>query len=179
MKSAEIITFNEFDKLVFEDDIGRRNVVCTSGGYDPIHPGHISCIMESSKLADVLVVIVNGDNFLRTKKGARFQNLQTRCKIVAGIRGVDYVIPFEIENDQTVIEALKRIKPNIFTKGGDRVDEKTIPEWKICQELGIKIVTGIGDPKEWSSSDFLKEWGEWYYDKRMESHWCDDGHGYW
>ena len=56
--------------------------------------------------------------------------------------------------------ALERIKPHIFTKGGDRIDEKSIPEWNICQTNGIEVISGVGHKKDWSSSDFLHEWGE-------------------
>ena len=133
-------------------------IVCTSGGFDPIHPGHASCIIESKKYGDTLVVIVNGDSFLRLKKGYPFMDLRTRSLIVSCIRNVDYVITFEIEGDRTVIEALRRIRPHVFTKGGDCVDEITIPEWPVCRELGIKVITGVGFYKEWSSSDLLRRW---------------------
>lgn len=155
---AHIISFEELDRI--REKLGK--IVCTSGGFDPIHPGHTSCIIESKKFGDTLVVVVNGDNFLHRKKGKPFMNLKTRCQIVSTIRGVDYVIPFEIENDQTVCEALRLIRPHVFTKGGDRTDYTNIPEWKICQELGIELVPQVGFDKEWSSSDFLKEWGEFY-----------------
>ncbi len=155
---AKIITFEEFDQM--RDSLGR--IVCTSGGFDPLHPGHATCIIESKKQGDTLVVVVNGDNFLTTKRGKPFMDLMTRCQIVSCIRNVDYVIPFEIENDQTVCEALRRIRPHVFTKGGDRTDYTNIPEWQVCQELGIKIVPQVGRPKAWNSSDFLKEWGEFW-----------------
>lgn len=153
---APIVSFKDFAKL--RPDVGK--VVATSGGFDPIHPGHISCIIESKKYGDTLVVIVNGDNFLREKKGKPFQDLETRSLIVSGIAGVDYVIPFEIKNDQTVVKALEKIKPDVFTKGGDRVDETTIPEWEVCKKHDIEIVTGIGADKKWSSSWFLQDWEE-------------------
>jgi cytidyltransferase-like protein len=151
---AKIVSFEEFEKL--RPKLGK--VVATSGGYDPIHPGHISCIIDSKKYGDTLVVIVNGDSFLTAKKGKPFQNLETRSLIVSGIMGVDYVVPFEIKNDQTVKKALEALKPDVFTKGGDRVDESTIPEWETCKKHNIKIVTGVGLEKKWSSSWFLKEW---------------------
>src|SRR3989344_4393165 len=125
---APIISFEDFAKL--RPNLGK--VVATSGGFDPIHPGHISCIIESKKYGDTLAVIVNGDAFLTAKKGRPFQNLKTRCQIVSGIRGVDYVIPFEIKGDQTVSKALEALKPDIFTKGGDRIDQTSIPEWNTC-----------------------------------------------
>lgn len=138
------------------DTLGK--IVCTSGGFDPIHPGHLSCIRDSKQFGDTLVVIVNGDGFLTRKKGKPFMDLLTRMQIVSFIHEVDYVVPFDIENDQTVIEALRALKPHVFTKGGDRIDARTIPEWDICTALGIDIRTGIGYDKAWSSSDFLKEW---------------------
>ena len=158
---GNIVSFDEFDRI--RDQLGR--IVSTSGGFDPLHPGHASCIIESKKYGDTLVVVVNGDSFLQRKKGKAFMDLQTRCQVVSCVRNVDYVIPFEIENDQTVCEALRRIRPHVFTKGGDRVDFTNIPEWQVCQDLGIELVSQVGRPKLWSSSDFLKEWGEFLAEK--------------
>ncbi|MBX4197067.1 adenylyltransferase/cytidyltransferase family protein [Candidatus Saccharibacteria bacterium] len=153
---AKIVSLEEFAKL--RPKLGK--VVATSGGFDPIHPGHISCIIDSKRYGDTLIVIVNGDHFLIAKKGRPFQNLETRSLIVSGIAGVDYVVPFEIKNDQTVNKALDTIRPNVFTKGGDRVDEQTLPEWNTCKKHGIKIVFGVGEDKKWSSSWFLKDWNQ-------------------
>jgi cytidyltransferase-like protein len=153
---AKIVSFEEFEDLW--PKLGK--IVATSGGFDPIHPGHISCIIESKKYGDTLVVIVNGDAFLTDKKGRPFQNLETRSLIVSGIREVDYVVPFEIKNDQTVSKALAALKPDVFTKGGDRQDKASLPEWNTCQENNIKIEFNVGHDKKWSSSWFLKEWDE-------------------
>lgn len=151
---AKIVSPEQFAKL--RPKLGK--IVVTSGGFDPIHPGHISCIVQSKKYGDTLAVIVNGDEFLAAKKGRPFQNLETRCLIVSGIKNVDYVIPDEIEEDMTVNEALKIIKPHVFTKGGDRIDASTIPEWQTCQANGTKVISGVGEDKRWSSSWFLKDW---------------------
>jgi cytidyltransferase-like protein len=150
---APIVTFDEFDA-----DRPAGRIVATSGGFDPIHPGHISSIQDSKQYGDVVVVIVNGDAFLEAKKGKAFQDLQTRCLIVSAVRGVDYVVPFEIAGDPTVTVALRRLRPHVFTKGGDRVDERNIPEWTACQEFGTEIISGVGDDKRWSSSWFLEAW---------------------
>jgi len=160
---AKIVTFDEFNGIREKNSLGK--IVCTSGGYDPIHPGHTSCIVDSKQYGDTLVVIVNGDNFLITKKGKPFMDLETRCLLVASIRNVDYVIPFEIEDDQTVCEALRRLKPDVFTKGGDRTDYTNIPEWKVCQELSIEIVPQVGSKKIWSSSNMLDAWANFSYSK--------------
>ncbi len=153
---AKIVTFKDLDKL--RPKLGK--IVATSGGFDPIHPGHISCIMESKQYGDTLVVIVNGDDFLTKKKGKPFQDLATRSLIISALRGVDYVVPFEIQDDHTVSVALEALKPDVFTKGGDRIDEHTIPEWKTCEKYGIKVISGVGFDKRWSSSEFLKQWEE-------------------
>lgn len=157
---APIMSLNEFVQI--RDSIGGE-LILTSGGYDPIHPGHISCIVDSKNYGDVLVVVVNGDWFLEHKKGISFMPLETRCEIVSAIREIDYVVAFEIENDNTVSQALKAICPSVFTKGGDRTDPTTIPEWKICVEHNINIVTGVGDSKIHSSSNILEDW---YYQRK-------------
>lgn len=165
---AQIVSFEEFAALraALGDKLGR--IVCTSGGFDPIHPGHLSCIIESRRFGDTLAVVVNGDAFLTAKKGRAFQDLATRCRIVACVREVDFVIPFEIENDQTVSVALRKLKPHVFTKGGDRIDATTIPEWSTCRELDIEVESGIGFDKQWSSSDFLADWGHFWLERHAK-----------
>ena len=152
---AKIVTFEELEAL--RPHLGK--IVATSGGFDPIHPGHISCIMDSKQYGDTLVVIVNGDSFLERKKGKPFQDLATRLLIVSALREVDYVVPFASEED-TVNEALRQLRPAVFTKGGDRIDATSIPEWETCEKHGIEIISGVGLDKFWSSSDFLREWEE-------------------
>ncbi len=151
---AKIVTLDEFASL--RPKLGK--IVATSGGYDPIHPGHISLIIESRKFGNTVVVIVNSDDFLVAKKGKPFQNLATRCLIVSGIKEVDYVVPAVTETDMSVNEALKVIKPHVYTKGGDTVDPSTIREWEVCKKNGTKVVFEVGEGKEWSSSWFTKDW---------------------
>jgi D-beta-D-heptose 7-phosphate kinase/D-beta-D-heptose 1-phosphate adenosyltransferase len=161
---APILTLEAFAKLRDNSTLDLGVVVATSGGFDPIHPGHVTCIVESAAFGDTLVVIVNGDDFLMRKKGKAFQDIDTRAAIVSAIRGVDYVVKFEIDDDPTVAVALRAVRPNIFTKGGDRVQGKTLPESEesACRDLNIKIIDGVGHDKVWSSSDFLREWGEFW-----------------
>lgn len=149
-------------------------VFMTSGGFDPIHPGHISTIVNSADIlaqrkqetgrAGIMVVVVNDDAFLERKKGKAFQDIKTRCLNIAGIRGVDVVIPYLGAPDDTVIGAIEAIRPTAFTKGGDRFDASNIPEWDVCQRLGVEIITGVGLTKNWSSSNFLRDWGNFCID---------------
>lgn len=154
---APIMSLEDFAEI--RDGL-EGTLILTSGGYDPIHPGHISCIVDSKQHGDLLVVVVNGDWFLDRKKGRRLMDLKTRSEIVSAIRGVDFVVPFEIEDDPTVNVALETIIPDVFTKGGDRADPETIPEWDVCVANGIEIVTGVGDSKVHSSSNILEDWYE-------------------
>jgi D-beta-D-heptose 7-phosphate kinase/D-beta-D-heptose 1-phosphate adenosyltransferase len=163
-KYAPVLTLEEFRQLRDNPASNLGVVVATSGGFDPIHPGHITCIVESKAYGDTLVVIVNGDDFLRNKKGRPFQDLDTRAAIVSAIRGVDYVVKFEIADDPTVAVALRAVRPRIFTKGGDRVKGQSMPaaEEAACREFDIEIIDGVGREKVWSSTDFLSEWGAFW-----------------
>jgi D-beta-D-heptose 7-phosphate kinase/D-beta-D-heptose 1-phosphate adenosyltransferase len=135
-------------------------IVATSGGYDPLHVGHIECLEKSKSIAgnDKLIVIVNTDEFLMRKKGFAFMPLKERLIIVASIKYVDEVIVC-IDDDQTVCKTLRMLKEthNIeaFTKGGDR-SAAEIPEAAICRELNIQIIDGLGE-KIQSSSDLVKK----------------------
>lgn len=148
-------------------------LVCASGGFDPLHPGHASYLLEASKLGDMLVVVVNGDGFLERKKGSALMPLQDRCRVVSTIKGVDMVVPFEPADpeDDTVCEALLRIQPDVFAKGGDRVDEATIPEWDTCKANAIKVVSGVGWAKQWSSSDYLGRWDGSFFRRAARRVW--------
>lgn len=159
---GKIIQLDEYYKYITPKEIRWHNyysrIALTSGGFAPIHSGHISCIQACKTWAHRTVVVVNGDKFLQRKHGKAFQDIETRCRIVAALEGVDYVVPFDHDSDNTVNIPLEVIKPDYFIKGGDRTDESNIPEWPTCVNHGIQVVTGQGDPKLWSSSNFLKEW---------------------
>lgn len=152
---GQIVTLEQFSRVIRPTLEGRRLVV-TSGGFDPIQPGHSSCIIDSKKFGDVVAVIVNGDWFLEAKKNPKgdvgMEDLRQRCQIVSHLRGVDYVVAFEIEGDSTVSEALRMMRPQVFTKGGDRTGDDNTPEGKVCRELGIDVVYGVGSRKVDSSS---------------------------
>ncbi len=152
-----IISIAEFQKFK-EENFPDKKIVATSGFFDPIHPGHISCIRESKKFGDILVVIVNGDNQCITKKGKPFIPAKDRAYIVDSLKDVDYVVIYDHESKYDCCEALEAIKPDVFTKGGDRDSSKKVPEAEIVESYGGVVQYNVGDPKVWSSSNYLEEW---------------------
>lgn len=137
-----------------------KRLVVTSGGFDPLHVGHLRCLQESAwRYTDNwqdLLVIVNGDGFLMRKKGFVFMPLQERMEIIAGIHGVDYVVPWD-DGTQFVTGALDILRPEIFTKGGDRSTPGSVPEFELCKNIGCQVIFGVGGTdKLQSSSDLVK-----------------------
>lgn len=133
------------------DDIG-----VVSGGFDPLHKGHVEYIIDASKRCNHLVVIVNGDSFLKRKKGYSFMTADERAYIIDNIKGVDTVIIYDSESD-TVDKPIEMIKPKYFFKGGDRTSKDNIPEWDTCEKTGTIVVTGVGGDKVQSSSELVKK----------------------
>ena len=132
----------------------KRPTVMVSGGFDPVHVGHIRMIREASEHGDV-IVIANSDNWLYKKKGFHFMDFQARYEILDAIKGVILVDSVN-DDDGTVCEAIRRLKPTYFANGGDRGKSNT-PEQDVCEELGIKLLWGIGgNEKMASSSDLVK-----------------------
>lgn len=130
-------------------------LVAVSGGFDPIHPGHIAMMQEAKKLGDKLVVIINGDEFLKAKKGYAFMKLEDRVKVVEALGCVDMVYP-AIDTDSTVCRSLEALRPDIFANGGDRYADN-IPEYEVCKRLGIEMIFNVGGGKQNSSSDLVKK----------------------
>ena len=117
-------------------------VVATSGYFDPLHVGHLECLELAKQLGDKLIVIVNSDLQAKLKKGKPFMKEEDRMKIVSALKCVDEVF-LSIDKDKTQCESLKYLKPDIFAKGGDRMSDE-IPESKVCKELNIEIIDGLG-----------------------------------
>jgi D-beta-D-heptose 7-phosphate kinase/D-beta-D-heptose 1-phosphate adenosyltransferase len=130
-----------------------KKTICLSGGMDPIHIGHVRMILNAAKYGDV-IVILNSDDWLLRKKGYCFMPFEERKEILLSIKGVIEVSSVN-DDDGTVCEALKRIKPNYFGNGGDRRQDNT-PEGDICRELGIEMIWNLGGEKIQSSSELVK-----------------------
>ncbi|OHA26532.1 MAG: hypothetical protein A3C06_03065 [Candidatus Taylorbacteria bacterium RIFCSPHIGHO2_02_FULL_46_13] len=136
-------------------------IVTVSGGFDPLHVGHIRYFEVAKKLGSTLVVILNNDNWLMKKKGYVFMPERERKEIIEALRVVDRVVLTshrKNDSDVSVCKELRRIKPDIFANGGDRKpDGNPVPEVGVCKELGIKMVYNIGKGGKIQSSSWLSE----------------------
>jgi|TARA_R110002012_G_scaffold81410_1_gene205955 cytidyltransferase-like protein len=134
-----------------------------SGGFDPVHVGHIELFEKAKGMADDLLVIVNDDAFLERKKGKPFMPLTERLKVVESLKPVTMVVESSDEDD-TVCNTLQWIralykskyKHMMFCNGGDRTGKGETPEHITCEQIGIKPVYGLGE-KIQSSSWLLKK----------------------
>src|SRR5210317_1264933 len=140
------------------------DIILVSGGFDPIHSGHIKLINDANKYGDV-VVLLNSDDWLRNKKGREFLPFDERKIIMQNIKGVLDVLDFD-DSDNTCIDGLRKSKKKYtnsiikFANGGDRNDETT-PETAFCNQNNIEALWGIGgNNKSNSSSWILKKWKE-------------------
>jgi len=115
--------------------------VMVSGGFDPVHVGHIRMIREAAKVGDV-IVIANSDEWLHRKKGFNFMDFGARYEILDAIKGVLLVDSVD-DADGTVCDAIRRHKPTYFANGGDRHHDNT-PEVMLCKELGVELLWEMG-----------------------------------
>ena len=136
----------------------KKKTVVVSGGFDPIHVGHLRMIQEAGKLGDRLVVILNNDNWLKKKKTHIFMHQKERKELLKSIRGVDeVVITSHPKNpkDMSVVREILKIKPDIFANGGDRKSEKDIPEVAACNNVGATMIFNVGQGDKVQSSSWL------------------------
>lgn len=140
-----------------------KKVVLVSGGFDPVHIGHVRMFREAKALGDELVVVLNNDNWLRYKKGNGFMHEEERKEIIESFGSVDRVILTSHESDTkdiSVCREIELIRPDIFANGGDRKGDN-IPEYKLCEKLGIKMVFNVGyGGKIQSSSELLADYSK-------------------
>ena len=142
----------------------KKKIVMVSGGFDPVHIGHVRMFEKAKKLGDELVVVINNDNWLKLKKGYAFMKEDDRKEIIKAFRVVDRVLLTSHKKntkDITVCKELELIHPDIFANGGDRKENVPVPEYEICKKLHIKMVFNIGQGgKVRSSSTLLKKYKE-------------------
>jgi D-beta-D-heptose 7-phosphate kinase/D-beta-D-heptose 1-phosphate adenosyltransferase len=135
----------------------KQIIIAVSGGFDPIHPGHIRLFQEAKKMGDKLVVILNNDNWLKKKKGYVFMREDERKEVIAALAAVDQVILTSHKpnsKDMSVCAELKKIKPDFFANGGDRTIDN-IPEVAVCDKINCKIAFNVGRGGKIQSSSWL------------------------
>jgi cytidyltransferase-like protein len=129
-----------------------KPLIAVSGGFDPVHIGHVRMIRDAARYGDILVII-NSDEWLMRKKGYVFMPWEERAEIMGSIKGVRLVSQVN-DSDNTVCEALSRHKPDAFANGGDR-KEKNTPEMDLCDHIGIQLMWAIGGSEKPQSSSWL------------------------
>lgn len=145
----------------------KYKVMLMSGGFDPVHRGHVECIQRGLDLADEVWIGLNSEKWLRNKKGKSFMSEDERLYIMSHIKGVtwSYVMNPRESNDDTAVDFIERAKIEwqrrgnkwekgtfAFGNGGDRVSGRVPPsEEDICNQLGIDLVWGLGDKVQSSS----------------------------
>jgi cytidyltransferase-like protein len=139
-------------------------VVIATGGFDPIHSGHIEYLNKAKALGDLLVVGINSDEWLRRKKGKEFLSSNEREIILSNLKSVDKVITFD-DRDNSAKDAIiktRALYPTatiLFVNGGDRT-KTNIPEMDVKDD-NVEFVFGVGgEDKKNSSSWILKKWNE-------------------
>ena len=140
-------------------------VVAVSGGFDPIHPGHIRLIHEAKKLGTRLVVILNNDNWLKKKKGKPFMSEKERKEVLEALRDVDKVVLTNHKpqaSDMSVSATLAKIKPDVFANGGDRNKKNAADptsslytDINTCKKIKCAMVFNVGKGGKIQSSSWL------------------------
>ena len=149
-----------------------RVISIVSGGFDPIHPGHIMMMEDCLKFSNYLIVGVNSNKWLINKKGNYFMDIQHRIYVVSSLNVVNETMEFEDDKEGSANNLLIKIRNKytndkiIFANGGDRSDSSKILEFETAKQYNIDLKFGIGgNHKESSSSDLLKRWSE--YSKKI------------
>ncbi len=130
-----------------------------SGGFDPIHEGHVEMIKASALASDGVIVLANSDKWLCRKKGKNFHTMKTRKTILENLKGVIDVIEFD-DSDNSASDGIRKARqkyPNehlVFANGGDR-GKDNIPETSVCKELGVDLVFGVGGTNKANSSSWI------------------------
>lgn len=143
----------------------KKATVVVSGGFDPIHIGHVRMIQEAATHGDV-IVILNSDDWLMRKKGYVFMPWEQRAEILWAIFGVNTVVAVD-DSDGTVLKGLQNTKPDFFANGGDRKMENT-PEVTYCLDNDIRLLWNIGGEKIANSSDLVEKVADYIHESDNE-----------
>ncbi len=143
-------------------NICMKKIVLVTGGFDPLHSGHIAYFESAKKLGDILIIGLNSDEWLTRKKGRPFMRWEDRLAVVKNIRGVDGTVQFN-DDDGSAKDAIRKVRLNypsdriIFANGGDR-SSSNIPEMDIIDD-NLEFAFGVGGENKMNSSSWiLEEW---------------------
>tara|TARA_R110000824_G_scaffold362992_1_gene551028 strand:- start:317 stop:832 length:516 start_codon:yes stop_codon:yes gene_type:complete len=158
----------------------RKSVIVLSGGFDPVHKGHLRMFREASNLGHQVIIGLNSDEWLTRKKGKPFMEFEERKEILEGFSYVNQVLPFD-DSDDTANDLIDRVYKLYnsksyshdysdlghigmldyyeiyFANGGDRTTTN-VPEMSVCKKLDVTMLWGVGGGKIQSSSDLTKNW---------------------
>jgi len=158
----------------------KKTIVILSGGFDPVHIGHVRMFREAAYLGHHIIVGLNSDEWLTRKKGKPFMEFEERKEVLESIKYINQVLPFN-DDDDTACDLIQKVYDHywnnsefwefegadvdasgfmeyydlVFANGGDR-GKDNVPEVPLCKELGIEMIWGIGGGKIQSSSDLIK-----------------------
>ncbi len=130
-------------------------MILCSGGFDPLHVGHLHYLQAAATYDDYVVVVLNSDAWLIRKKGYVFMPFLERAEILKALSVVTHLMEVD-DSDGTVCEALTRVRPHYFANGGDRT-EPNPAEDAVCGKLGIIQLFRVGGTKIASSSQLLRK----------------------
>ena len=134
---GKVLTINELVSEVQDLKQHNKKIVSTNGCFDILHVGHVRYLQKSASLGDILIVCLNSDRSVKALKGDSrpLNNENDRAEVLASLACVDYVVIFD---EDTPVNYLAQIKPDIHTKGGD-YDVNTLPEAKVIMDNGGKL----------------------------------------
>tara|TARA_B100001540_G_scaffold276958_1_gene264162 strand:- start:14 stop:793 length:780 start_codon:yes stop_codon:yes gene_type:complete len=139
----------------------KYDIALLSGGFDPVHIGHLAMIKEAAEIAQKVVILLNSDEWLIRKKGKPFMIGSQRAQILEEFESIHKVIIQDQDDDDssnTAIKNFKEANPKkiiCYCNGGDRSDVKKIRETKVCEDLNIDLIFGIGGVHKLESSSNL------------------------
>lgn len=138
----------------------RNKTIAISGGFDPIHVGHLRMFQHAKELVGEngqLIIILNDNEYLLRKKGRYFMTQSDRAELLGALTCIDSVYQYTSDTDD-VGDALRTLKPDLFGNGGDVDNLSKIREYDVCRELGIEMVLGLGGDNGVHSSILFKKY---------------------
>ena len=141
--------------------VAEKSYYIVSGGFDPIHEGHIEMIKASAAESDGVIVLANSDAWLCRKKGKNFHSMKTRKAILENLKGVIDVLEFN-DDDNSASDGIRKVRAKypeahlVFANGGDR-GKDNIPEIPVCKECHVDLAFGVGGENKANSSSWILE----------------------